>query len=640
MTARADQSLKYLRLLSEHFPTQQSVFTEIINLQAILNLPKGTEHFMSDLHGEYEAFLHILNNCSGVVREHVDDIFGEALSEGEKSEMCTLIYYPHEKLELIKDSHLASPSWYKTTLERLLQVARSLSSRYTRSKVRKAIPRDYAYIIDELLHTHPDENNYRVRYHERIIDSILETDAGEDFICSLSDLIKRLVIDHLHLVGDIFDRGGGASKIMDRLMDYHSLDIQWGNHDLLWMGAAAGQPACIITVLRNNLRYGNYEILENDYGISLRELMAFAERTYQPVAPNATGFTAGLTPMAKAINVLLFKLEGQVIMRHPDFDMEDRLLLGKIDRDYGTVVLDDGRSHKLATNDFPTVDPARPYELTGEERALIDRLVEEFTSSGHLRRHIEFLYSHGSMYLARNRNLLFHGCVPMNEDGTFSGMNCLGTWRSGRDYLDFCDDIARRAWRDRDEDSLDWMWYLWIGMKSPASGRLVKTFERAYIDDPECWKEPMDPYFELTKDEATCDAILVEFGMPTGAGHIINGHTPVHTAEGEQPIRANGRLLVIDGGFCSAYHPKTGIAGYTLISSSRGCRLKAHQAFESVEAVLARNADIVSETDRFDVAERRRMVSDTDTGVQIREQIGDLHALLEAYRNGSLDERP
>ena len=637
---RTEQTLKYLTLLSHQFPNQQAVFTEIINLQAILNLPKGTEHFMSDLHGEYEAFMHILNNCSGVVREHVDEIFGDELTSEQKGELCTLIYYPSEKIARVRAARLDSPSWYKENLDNLIQIARALSSRYTRSKVRKAIPHDYAYIIDELLHTHPDENNYRVRYHERIIDSILETDAGEDFICSLSDLIKRLVIDHLHLVGDIFDRGGGASKIMDRLMEYHSLDIQWGNHDLLWMGAAAGQPACIITVLRNNLRYGNYEILENDYGISLRELVAFAERTYQPVAPSATGFTAKLTPMVKAINVLLFKLEGQVIMRHPDFDMEDRLLLGKIDRDYGTVVLDDGLPHKLATNDFPTVDPAHPYELTGEEQALVDRLVEEFTSSGHLRRHIEFLYSHGSMYLARNRNLLFHGCVPMNEDGTFSGMNCLGTWRSGRDYLDFCDDIARRAWRDRDEDSLDWMWYLWIGMKSPASGRLVKTFERAYIDDPECWKEPMDPYFELTKDEATCDAILVEFGMPMGAGHIINGHTPVHTAEGEQPIRANGRLLVIDGGFCSAYHPKTGIAGYTLISSSRGCRLKAHQAFESVEAVLARNADIVSETDRFDVAERRRMVSDTDTGVQIREQIGDLRALLEAYRNGALDERP
>lgn len=638
-TGRTDQSLKYLNLLSRQFPTQQAVFTEIINLQAILNLPKGTEHFMSDLHGEYEAFLHILNNCSGVVREHVDDIFAGFLSEEEKGELCTLIYYPHEKLDLIRRAREDTPSWYKTTLERLLTVTRALSSRYTRSKVRRAIPHDFAYIIDELLHTHPDENNYRVRYHDRIIASILETDAVEDFICSLSDLIKRLVIDHLHLVGDIFDRGGGASKIMDRLMSYHSLDIQWGNHDLLWMGAAAGQQACIITVLRNNLRYGNYEILENDYGISLRELVAFAERTYQPMAPNACGFAAGLTPLVKAINVLLFKLEGQIIRRHPCFDMADRLLLDKIDRYYGTVVLDDGEAHRLATNDFPTVDPKCPYELSPEEQGLVDRLVEEFTGSDHLRRHVEFLYAHGSMYLERNGNLLFHGCVPMNEDGTFSSMNCLGTWRSGRDYLDFCDGIARRAWRTRDADALDWMWYLWIGMKSPASGRLVKTFERAYIDDPKCWDEPMDPYFELTRDERACDAILREFGVQPGEGHIINGHTPVHAAEGEQPIRANGRLLVIDGGFCSAYHPKTGIAGYTLISSSRGCRLKAHQAFESVEAVLARNADIVSETDRFDVAERRRMVGDTDTGVEIREQIRDLRSLLDAYRSGVLEER-
>ncbi len=638
-SGRTDQSLKYLRLLSQQFPTQQAVFTEIINLQAILNLPKGTEHFMSDLHGEYEAFLHILNNCSGVVREHVDEIFAGSLSEEEKGELCTLIYYPHEKLELTRRAHEDTPTWYKTMLDRLLTVTRALSSRYTRSKVRKAIPRDYAYIIDELLHTHPDENNYRVRYHERIIASILETDAGEDFICSLSDLIKRLVIDHLHLVGDIFDRGGGASKIMDRLMGYHSLDIQWGNHDVLWMGAAAGQPACIITVLRNNLRYGNYEILENDYGISLRELVAFADRTYEPVPEEACGLAAKLTPLMKALNVLLFKLEGQIIQRHACFDMHDRLLLERIDVEAGTVRLADGTVHALATRDFPTLDPERPYELTEEEQRIADKLVAEFTSADHLRRHVDFLYRHGSMYLVRNRNLLFHGCVPLNEDGTFTSVNCLGTWRSGRDYLDFCDEIARRAWRTRDADALDWMWYLWIGMKSPASGRLVKTFERAYIDDPASWVEPMDPYFELTRDERVCDAIMAEFGLAPGEGHIINGHTPVHAAEGEQPIRANGRLLVIDGGFCSAYHPKTGIAGYTLISSSRGCRLKAHQAFESVEAVLARNADIVSETDRFDVAESRRMVGDTDTGVQIREQIRDLHQLLDAYRTGVLEER-
>lgn len=627
---RTEQTLKYLTLLSHQFPNQQAVFTEIINLQAILNLPKGTEHFMSDLHGEYEAFMHILNNCSGVVREHVDEIFGDELTSEQKGELCTLIYYPSEKIARVRAARLDSPSWYKENLNNLIQIARALSSRYTRSKVRKAIPHDYAYIIDELLHTHPDENNYRVRYHERIIDSILETASADDFIRSLSALIKRLAVDHLHLVGDVFDRGGGAAKIMDSLMEYHSLDIQWGNHDILWMGAAAGEPACIVSVLRNNLRYDNYEILENDYGISLRELVAFADRTYRE--------KDGRSPLIKAINVLLFKLEGQIIARHPEFDMEDRLLLDKIDVDRGTVSIV-GTEHALNTRDFPTLDSAHPYRLTEDEQRIVDKLVYEFTSDDRLSRHVEFLYSHGSIYLARNGNLLFHGCVPMNEDGTFSSMNCMGTWRAGKDYLDFCDRIARKAWRDRNQEALDWMWYLWIGFKSPISGRVVKTFERSYIDDRSTWEEPMDPYFELTHDIYACDAIMREFGLMPGYGHIINGHTPVKTKKGEQPIRADGRLLVIDGGFCRAYHPKTGIAGYTLISSSRGMRLKAHEAFKSVEEALTRNADIQSETNRFDVATRRLMVSDTDTGEVIRGQINDLRLLLDAYRNGTIAER-
>ena len=627
---RTEQTLKYLTLLSHQFPNQQAVFTEIINLQAILNLPKGTEHFMSDLHGEYEAFMHILNNCSGVVREHVDEIFGDELTSEQKGELCTLIYYPSEKIARVRAARLDSPSWYKENLDNLIQIARALSSRYTRSKVRKAIPHDYAYIIDELLHTHPDENNYRVRYHERIIDSILETASADDFIRSLSALIKRLAVDHLHLVGDVFDRGGGAAKIMDSLMEYHSLDIQWGNHDILWMGAAAGEPACIASVLRNNLRYDNYEILENDYGISLRELVAFADRTYRD--------DEACSPLIKAINVLLFKLEGQIIQRHPEFDMEDRLLLDKIDVDRGTVSIA-GTEHALNTRDFPTLDPEHPYRLTDEEQRIVDKLIYEFTSDDRLCRHVEFLYSHGTIYLARNGNLLFHGCVPMNEDGTFSSMNCMGTWRAGRDYLDFCDHIARKAWRDRSQEALDWMWYLWIGFKSPISGRVVKTFERSYIDDRSTWEEPMDPYFELTHDIYACDAIMREFGLMPGYGHIINGHTPVKTKKGEQPIRADGRLLVIDGGFCQAYHPKTGIAGYTLISSSRGMRLKAHEAFKSVEEALTRNADIQSETNRFDVATRRLMVSDTDTGEVIRGQINDLRLLLDAYRNGTIAER-
>lgn len=631
-TERFEHQAKYLRLLSEKFPTQQAVFTEIINLQAILNLPKGTEHFMSDLHGEYEAFMHILNNCSGVVREHVDEIFGDELTEQEKADLCTLIYYPHEKLALVHEERLDSPTWYKTMLNELIAVARRLSSRYTRSKVRKAIPHEFAYIIDELLHTHPDENNYRVRYHERILDSILETGSTEDFISSLAELIKRLAVDHIHLVGDIFDRGGGAAKIMDRLLrcTHQRLDIQWGNHDILWMGAAAGEEACVVSVLRNNLRYGNYEILENDYGISLRELVSFAERTY------ADG--ESISPLMKAVNVLLFKLEGQIIQRHPEFDMAGRLLLERIDPAAGTVEID-GATWPLVTRDFPTLDPEHPYELTPEEHRIVAKLVSEFTGSDHLRSHVDFLFKHGSMYLVRNGNLLFHGCIPMNEDGTFASMNCEGTWRSGRDYLDFCDRIARRAWRTRDRDALDWIWYLWIGYRSPASGRYVKTFERSYLEDQSTWAEPMDPYFTLTHEVAACDSVMREFCLQPGHGHIINGHTPVKTAAGEKPIRADGRLLVIDGGFCRAYHPKTGIAGYTLISSSRGMRLKAHEAFKSIEEAITRNADIQSETNHFDAATRRIMVSDTDTGSEIRDQIQDLRMLLDAYRTGALEER-
>ncbi|MBY4796872.1 fructose-1,6-bisphosphatase [Collinsella sp. AGMB00827] len=627
------RDLKYLQLLSHQFPNEQSVFTEIINLQAILNLPKGTEHFMSDVHGEYEAFMHILNNCSGVIREHVDNILGESLSADERDDLCTLIYYPHEKLRMQRNARADSPTWYRSMLGQLITVARALSSRYTRSKVRKAIPHDFSYIIDELLHTHPDENDYRVRYHDRIVASILETAATEEFIISLASLIKRLAVDHLHLVGDIYDRGGGSAQIMDRLLERRGrLDIQWGNHDILWMGAAAGEPACIISVLRNNLRYNNFGILENDYGISLRELVSFADRTYRG--------GERITPLIKAINVLLFKLEGQIIARHPEWDMEERLLLDKIDLESGTVRLGDGKIWPLVTTDFPTVNPEDPYALTHAETRIVDKLVEEFCDSKHLKTHVDFLYSHGSMYLAYNENLLFHGCVPMNEDGTFTSVRCGDAYYSGKAYLDFCDEIARRAWREGTDDpeALDWMWYLWIGYKSPASGRLVKTFERSYIEDRSTWVEPMDPYFCITKDEAACTRILQEFNIaPTG--HIINGHTPVKTVQGESPIRANGRLLVIDGGFCRSYHPKTGIAGYTLIYSSRGMRLKAHEAFKSVHDALTRNLDIKSETDFFAPVTSRIMVGDTDNGEEIRGQIQDLRRLLDAYRTGLLAER-
>ena len=633
---RSEQTLKYLSLLARQFPNQQSVFSEIINLQAILNLPKGTEHFMSDPHGEYEAFMHIINNCSGVIREHIDIIFGDELDEDERADLATLIYYPVEKLARVRAARQDSPSWLRSTLDELVQIARSLSSRYTRSKVRKAIPHEYAYIIDELLHTHPDEENYRNRYHERIIDSILETGAVDDFICSLSDLIKRLAVDHLHIVGDIFDRGGHADKIMDMLMGYHSLDIEWGNHDVLWMGAAAGEPACIMNVLRNNLRYNNYEILENGYGIALRQLSNFADRTYA-VEQHAID-ALKLTPLIKAVNVMLFKLEGQIIRRHPEFDMEGRQLLERMDLERGTVMLEDGE-HPLVTRDFPTVDPENPYELSPEEASIVERLVQEFTDGTRLQRHIEFLYSHGSLYKASNKNLLFHGCMPLNDDGTFASMSCNGMQCSGKSLFDFCDQVARKAWRVRDRNSLDWIWYLWCGRKSPFSGRVVKTFERSYIEDRETWKEPIDAYFELAKKPETCDAILRDFHLRPEGGHIINGHTPVKTGKGEVPIRADGKLLVIDGGFCRAYQPQTGIAGYTLIANSRGLRLKAHEPFRSVEEALDDNADIQSETDRFETEDRLLMISDTDTGEEIREHINDLRMLLDAYRNGVIAER-
>ena len=634
-TERSEQTLKYLSLLSQQFPNEQSAFTEIINLQAILNLPKGTEHFMSDLHGEFEAFMHIMNNCSGVIREHVDSIFSDRLSENEKADLCTLIYYPQEKIARLAAKYKNTPAWYRSVLNLLLQIARSLSSRYTRSKVRKAIPHEYSYIIDELLHTHPDENDFRVRYHERIIDSILETDAANDFICSLSSLIKRLAVDHLHIVGDIFDRGGHADKIMDMLEHYHSLDIQWGNHDILWMGAAAGDTACIMNVLRNNLRYNNFEILENGYGIALRQLIEFANRTYT-VEPHAIR-TMKLTPLVKAIDVIMFKLEGQIIQRHPEFNMQDRQLLERMNLEEGSIDLD-GKTWPLVTTDFPTINMDDPYTLTQEEQDIVDRLQHEFVEGTRLHRHINFLYSHGSLYKVYNQNLLFHGCMPLNDDGTFSSITCNGTQLSGRSFFNFCDEIVRRAWRVGDRNSLDWIWYLWCGRKSPFSGRIVKTFERSYIEDKTTWKEPIDAYFELAKRPEICDNIMREFGIVSDYAHIINGHTPVKTTSGEVPIRANGKLLVIDGGFCKAYQPKTGIAGYTLIANSYGMRLKAHKPFKTVEAALDANADINSETNRFEVRDRLLMISDTDTGNEIRSQINDLRLLLDAYRNGVLPE--
>ena len=625
-----DEHRRYLRLLSHQFPTTQTVFAEIINLEAILNLPKGTEHFMSDVHGEYLAFDHILNNCSGVVREHVEVTFGDELDDWAKDELCTLIYYPDEKLAQIRSSHMNLPQWYWMTIMRLVRLARLLSGLYTRSKVRKALPPTYAYIIDELLRASGQGERSRHEYHKRIVDTIVETGAGDDFICAFAALIKRLAVDHLHLVGDVYDRGPHADRIMDDLMAHHSVDIQWGNHDIAWMGAAAGSEACIASVVRTQIRYNTLAMVESAYGISLRRLALFAERTYR--ADDV------ISPLEKAISVILFKVEGQLIQRHPNYRMDDRLLLGSLDLVRGTVRID-GRDRPLRTCDFPTVDPHNPYELTDEEQHVMNGLVKAFSESDRLRRHVGFLYEKGSVYLVRNGNLLFHGCVPLEEDGSLTEVVGEGVAYRGRTYLDFCDRVARRAWHRGDQRALDWMWYLWCGRRSPLSGRVTKTFERTFVDDRSAWDEPQDPYFHLTEDPAVCEMILADFGLVGDHCHIVNGHKPVREREGESPIKGGARRLVVDGGFCEAYHKTTGIAGYTLIASTDGMRIKAHRPFLSVEAALAANADILSNTTVIEREEPRLRIASTDTGRNIAEQIADLRELLDAYRDGTIKER-
>ena len=630
LARRSPAERKYLELLAEKFPTTQSVFTEVINLEAILNLPKGTEHFVSDVHGEYEAFEHILNNCSGVIRERVGQAFAMELTRDEQADLCTLIYYPELKLRRLREQDRLTSEWYAITLTRLVRLARRLSGSYTRSKVRKAMPVAYAYIIDELLHISPDERETRLAYHQRIIDTIVDTGSADDFVCSLAALIKRLAVDHLHVVGDVFDRGPHADKIMERLMAYHSIDVQWGNHDIVWMGAAAGSYACLAAVIRNNIHYDSLKILESSYGVSLRELALFAEATYRA--------DDGMSPVEKAISVILFKLEGQTIRRHPNWHMDDRLLLEHVDAERGVAVVD-GREYELRTRDFPTLEADDPYALTSEEQRVMDNLMNAVRSSDKLRRHVGFLFEHGSTYLVHNGNVLFHACVPMNEDGSFCAVNHQGQMLSGRAYYDYADRLARRAWHEHDQVSLDWMWYLWCGRFSPLSGRVVMTFERTYFADRSTWEEPRDPYFSHTEDPAMCARVLEEFGADVERGVIINGHTPVHAAAGESPVKAGGRLVVIDGGFCQAYHSTTGIAGYTLIADPEGMRIKAHRPFGSIADVLDLNADIVSDDDRFQRNPRPLFIGDTDTGADIRGQIADLRALLDAYRTGEIPER-
>lgn len=625
---------KYLELLAEKYPTEQAVCREIINLKAILGLPKGTEHFMSDLHGEYEAFCHILNNCSGVIREKVDLLFEETLSDIDREEICTLIYYPVEKLEMMKKESRNNEEWYRVILGELIEIARLLSSKYTRSKVRKAMPDEYAYILDELIHVQKDEDDNQVAYHQNIIDTLLELDSADAFIEVLAALIKRLAVDHLHIVGDIFDRGPCADRIMDLLMNYHSLDIEWGNHDILWMGAAAGSAACIATVIRNNLKYHNIRILENSYGISLRDLTLFAEKLYPDTEP--------MEAALKAISVLLFKLEGQVILRNPDYQMTDKLLLHQVNVQNHTVCIA-GTDYEICEETFPTVsfDPSNPevsYELTVEEKQVMEGLRMAFVCSVRLRQHMDFLYQKGSMYRIFNGNLLFHGCVPLDESGNLEGVVFHQKRYRGRDYLDYAERIARRAWsKDATQKELDFMWYLWCGRKSPLSGRNIKTFERTYVKDESTWHEASNPYYQYYEQEKICNMILHEFNLYSDRSHIINGHTPVRTSRGEHPVRANGRLMVIDGGFCKSYHKTTGIAGYTLIFNSHGIRIKSHQPFQSVYAALTENKDIESRSELVETERERLMVRNTDTGKKILEDIKGLKMLLQAYREGTME---
>ena len=622
-----DDRIKFLRLLSEKYRSRQQVCTEIINLQAILNLPKGTEHFMSDLHGEYEAFSHILNNSAGVIREKVDMLFEGTLTPRERSSLCTLIYYPEEKLEKINEEGRNTEEWYRFVLQNLIDLAKMLSSKYTRSKVRKAMPSEYSYILDELLHAQADEDNNQFVYHQKIIDTLLKLGEGDDFIIALSSLIKRLAVDHLHIVGDIFDRGERPDAILNMLMQHHSLDIEWGNHDILWMGAACGSQACIAAVVRNCLSYNNISVLEQGYGISLRPLVLFAEKMYDETDPNKAA--------KKAISIILFKLEGQIIRRNPDYGMQERLLLDKVNFDDATIEID-GVVHELREKRFPTINRMDPYALDPAEREIMDELEKLFRESEQLQRHVTFLYNHGSMYRKFNGNLLFHGCVPLDEDGNLKALHFGGRIYQGKSYMDYADSIARRAYfsDDRTQKELDFMWYLWCGSNSPLSGRVVKTFERTFLSDESTWKEPKNPYYRYQDSEPVCRMLLREFGLYSENSHIINGHTPIHVMEGENPLKANGRLIVIDGGFCKAYQKTTGIAGYTLIFNSHGMRLKSHQPFSGMEAALSENLDIDSQSQQVATLDKRLMVADTDTGEMLKEQIADLEDLLTAYREG------
>lgn len=649
----SDMEIRYLQLLAKSFPSIAAASTEIINLEAILNLPKETEHFLTDIHGEYEAFQHVLKNASGSIKRKVNDIFGSTLRENEKKNLCTLIYYPKEKLKLVKQTENNLNEWYIITLNRLVKVCQNVSSKYTRSKVRKALPKDFSYIIQELLHeTESDQNKFA--YYNQIISTIISTERADEFIVALCNLIQRLTIDSLHIVGDIYDRGPGAHIIMDTLCDFHNVDIQWGNHDLVWMGAFAGNNSCIANVVRMSLRYANLDTLEEGYGINLLPLATFALETYQNVPvdvfmPKIKFYATDrytdkekkmIAQMHKAITVIQWKVEAALINKHPDYIMDDRKLLHCIDFNKGTIHID-GVDYELKDHHFPTIDPNNPYALTEDELAIINHLHNSFIHSEKLKKHIYCLLRRGSFYLAQNNNLLFHASIPLNEDGSLKEVTIMGEKFYGKKLLDRLDKLVQCACRkgtemtDEKEYSIDYMWYLWCGPDSPSFDKAkMATFERYLTSDKVPQREQKGYYYQLSDSEEICNNILAEFGLSGDHTHIINGHVPVKIIKGEKPVKANGKLLVIDGGFSKAYQPETGIAGYTLVFHSRGMQLVQHEPFESRQKAIEDGQDIISNTVLSEFNERRLMVRDTDKGKILQQQINDLQMLLKAFRTG------